>query len=81
MDVGTVRPAIASVHGAVAVSGDQVEALDAASGNLADIYGGLDTATNEPGPVDAFVVDLVSSHHVDRLVVLDSDRATVDTEN
>jgi len=81
MDVGTVGLAVAFVHGAVVVSGDQVEAGNAARGNLADIYGGLDTATNELGLVDAFVVDLVSSHHEDSLVVLDSDGATVDIEN
>ena len=81
IDAGAVGLAIAFVHGAVAVSGDQVEARDATSGNLADISGVLDAATNELGLVDGSIVGLVSSHHEDSLVVLDSDGVSADLEH
>jgi len=71
IDACAVGLAIAFVHSAVGIGGDQVEARDATSGNFADIGGVLDATTNEGGLVDALVVDLVSSHHKDSLVVLD----------
>ncbi len=81
IDAGAVGLAIAFVHGAVGIGGDQVEARDATSGNLADIGGVLDAATNKLGLVDALVVDLVSSHHEDSLVVLDCDGVAIDLEH
>ncbi len=81
IDACAVGLAVALVHGAVGIGGDQVEARDAASGNLADIGGVLDAATNKLGLVDAFVIDLVGSHHKDSLVVLDCDGAAVDIKD